>query len=276
MIFDSLGLGELGVIAVVAIFFIDPSKVSVVARQAANLRRKWNNLQREVKQQLDTLTLEENLRDSVDSVRAAKVALRLEAREAVRALTAADRSQAAEDALARLVEWAPWREAKTVSLFSGTLEEIDTEPIIRRALAEGKTVLLPWLESPAGGAVGGRARMALAPVADYDRDLTEGAYGILEPVEAARALPAPEPDLILIPGTAFDERGGRVGRGKGFYDRFLEDRPGLNAGLAFEAQVLRKKLPLEAHDQLLDGLVTERQLRIFPQFQRGQRPENGT
>jgi len=270
MIFDSLGIGELGIIAVVAILFLDPSKVGMVARQAANLRRKWNNIQREVKQQLDTLTLEENLRDSVDSVRAAKAALRLEAREAVRTLTAADRSQAARDALARLLDWAPYREAKTVSLFCGTLEELDTEDIIRHALSEGKTVLLPWIE-PAPG-TGGRARMALAPVADYDRDLAEGAYGILEPVEGVRGLAAPEPDLIFVPGTAFDERGGRVGRGKGFYDRFLEDRPGLKAGLAFEAQVLRKKLPLEAHDQLLDGLVTERRLRVFSQS----RPENGT
>jgi 5-formyltetrahydrofolate cyclo-ligase len=270
MIFDSLGLGELGIIAVVAVLFIDPSKVGLVARQAANLRRKWNNIQREVKQQIDTLTLEENLRDSVDSVRAAKAALRLEAREAVRALPASERSRAADEALARLLDWAPWREAKVVSLFSGTLEELDTENIIRHALSEGKTVLLPWIQ-PAAGA-GGKARMALAPVADYDRDLVEGAYGILEPVEGLRGAETPEPDLILVPGTAFDERGGRVGRGKGFYDRFLEDRTGLKAGLAFEAQVLRKKLPLEAHDQLLDGLVTERTLRIFSQS----RPENGT
>ena len=72
-----------------------------------------------------------------------------------------------------------------------------------------------------------------------------------------------EPDLILIPGVAFDECGGRVGRGKGFYDRFLEGKNTVKVGLAFEAQVVRKKLPLEAHDQLLDGLVTEQKLRNF-------------
>lgn len=273
MIFDSLGIGELGVIAVVAIFFIDPSKVGMVARQAANLRRKWNNIQREVKQQIDTLTLEENLRDSVDSLRAAKAALRKEGREAIRALPAADRSKAADDALAHLLDWAPWREAKVVSLFSGTLEEIDTENIIRHALSEGKTVLLPWLEISPNEK---KARMLLAAIADYDRDLVEGAYGILEPLEGLRVGPIPEPDLILVPGMAFDERGGRVGRGKGFYDRFLEGQTGLKAGLAFEAQVLRKKLPLEAHDQLLDGLVTERRLRVFAQSRPESRPENGT
>jgi len=148
-----------------------------------------------------------------------------------------------------------------VALFCGAREEIDTEPAIRAALAAGKETYLPRvLEAPAGAP----PAMELVRVRDYDRDLEEGAFGILEPRRdlpgaAATDLPA----LYLVPGTAFDERGGRVGRGKGYYDRFLEGKTGLRAGLAFEAQVLRKKLPLEPHDQLLDALVTERRVRNF-------------
>jgi 5-formyltetrahydrofolate cyclo-ligase len=261
VIFDSLGIGELGIIAVVAILFVDPTKVGVAAKAFANVRRKWNNLQREVKDQFDTLTLEENLKDSLQGIRAAKAALRREAREAVRAMPSGERAAAAEKILEHLKTWPAFRDAKSVAAFCATFEEVDTESLIRHALAEGKEVRLPYIV-PGPGA----GRMEFAVIRDYDRDLTEGAFGILEPKEELRGAalePLAEPDLILMPGVAFDERGGRVGRGKGFYDRFLEGKNTVRTGLAFEAQILRKKLPLEAHDQLLDGLVTEQKLRNF-------------
>lgn len=281
--FDSLGIGELGLILVVALVFIDPSKIGTLARGIATLRRKWNNLQRDVKQQLDALTLEENLRDSADAVRAAKAALRREALDAVRQLPSGERAAAADAALNTLAAWDAYRDATVVALFCGTREELDTEAMIRRALSDGKTVLLPRVpESPAG-----KADMVLVPIRNYDRDLAEGAFGILEPREDLAPDPAAHPELILIPGTAFDETGGRVGRGKGYYDRFLEAAaaspgpqnpdglpnppplPPRKVGLAFEVQVVRKKLPLEPHDQRLDALVTERRLRTFATAQHG-------
>jgi 5-formyltetrahydrofolate cyclo-ligase len=268
-VINSLGIGELGLILVVALLFIDPSKIGTATRALATLRRKWSAIQREVKQQIDTLALEENLRESADAVRKAKAALRAEALAAVRALPAAERNEAAEAALARLSEWSAWREAKTVALFCGKSDEIDTEGVVRAALAAGKTVLLPRIADAAAG----RPRMEMIPVRDFDRDLSEGAFGILEPARELSAEGAPEPDLILVPGAAFDERGGRIGRGKGFYDRYLEGRSASRAGLGYEAQILRKKLPLEAHDQVLDALVTERR-RL--DFTRPQSPQTGT
>jgi Sec-independent protein translocase protein TatA len=145
MIFDSLGIGELGIIAVVAILFVDPAKVGQAAKAFANVRRKWNNLQREVKDQFDTLTLEENLKDSLNGIRTAKAALRREAREAVRALTASERAVAAEKILEHLKAWPACREAKSIAAFCATFEEVDTENIIRHALAEGKEVRLPYI-----------------------------------------------------------------------------------------------------------------------------------
>jgi 5-formyltetrahydrofolate cyclo-ligase len=260
--FDSLGLGELGLILVVALIFIDPSKIGTLARGLATLRRKWSNLQRDVKQQFDALTLEENLRESADAVRTAKAGLRREALDAVRALTALERATAADKALESLKGWSVYQEARTVALFCGTRDEIDTEAFIRHALAAGKTVLLPRVAERLAGEQAGRSIMHLVSIRDYDRDLTEGAFGILEPREglSGESPTSAAADLILVPGTAFDERGGRVGRGKGFYDRFLEGYGGFKAGLAFEVQIVRKKLPLEPHDQLLDALVTERRL----------------
>jgi 5-formyltetrahydrofolate cyclo-ligase len=278
--FDSLGLGELGLILVVALVFIDPSKISTLARGLATLKRKWNNIQRDVKQQFDALTLEENLRESADAVRTAKAALRREALDAVRHIPSGERALAAAAALETLAKWDTYRAASTIALFCGTREELDTEGIIRRALADGKTVLLPRvLDAPSG-----TSDMVLVAIRNYDRDLAEGAFGILEPREDLIPDSNVKPDLILIPGTAFDEAGGRVGRGKGFYDRFLErvakDSGGVSerpegsgtpwkVGLAFEVQIVRKKLPLEPHDQRLDALVTEQRLRTFATHQNG-------
>ncbi len=258
MIFDSLGIGEVGVIVAVIIIFVDPKKVGQTARAFARFRRKWSDLQREMKQQFNTL-LDEEAKDTPGGLPALKAVLRQEGRAAVRSLTAADRADAARKALEHLQDWSAYREAKTVAAFAGTLEEIDTEPVMRAVLAAGKTLLLPYVDTDKDGV----SQLRMARVKNYDRDLHEGAFGILEPGEALRAESAPDPDLILIPGVAFDENGGRLGRGRGFYDRYLQGRAGFKAGLGFEAQILRKKFTLEPHDQLLDGLVTERRTMVF-------------
>ena len=273
--FDSFGLGEWGIVAIVAIIFIDPKKVGTAGRAFARFRKKWNDIQREVKQQFNTLALEEDLKNNLTDIRSAKTALRAEAKEVLRNLPAVERATAAEKMLARLKEWPAFQEAKVVAAFTGSHGEVDTENILRHILASGKTLLLPYIRSIADGS----PRLFMATIRNYDQDLQEGAFGILEPKNELHGTaavtvgadlnstpvttPTPEPDLILIPGLAFDERGGRVGRGKGFYDRYLDGKSSLKIGLAFEAQLLRKKLALEPHDQLLDGLVTEQRLLTF-------------
>jgi len=85
-------------------------------------------------------------------------------------------------------------------------------------------------------------------------ELSPGRFGILEP--AANASPAGnEFDLILVPGLAFDLHGGRLGRGKGFYDRFLAGASGLRAGVCFDDQIVAD-VPSEPHDQTMDFLIT--------------------
>jgi 5-formyltetrahydrofolate cyclo-ligase len=277
-VFDSFGLGEWGIVAVVAVLFVDPKKLAVAGRTFARFRKKWNDIQREVKQQFDSLTLEEDLKENLTSIRMAKAALRREAREALKTLPSGERAEAAEKILTRIKEWPVFQQANIVAAFAGTLDEVDTENLLRHILASGKILLLPYLASAADGT----SRMMMVPIQNYDQDLREGTFGILEPREELRnailgagtsatatstaetgAVSNLEPDLVLIPGLAFDERGGRIGKGRGFYDRYLDGKIAFKAGVAFEAQVLRKKLALEPHDQFLDGLVTEQRLRNF-------------
>lgn len=88
--------------------------------------------------------------------------------------------------------------------------------------------------------------------------LRQGPHGIWEPAEPLRASRAAI-EVVLVPGLAFDIRGGRIGYGAGIYDRLLAQlRPGvLRVGVAYDCQVLREPLPQEAHDALMDYIVTE-------------------
>ena len=61
--------------------------------------------------------------------------------------------------------------------------------------------------------------------------------------------------MILVPGLAFDLRGGRLGRGRGYYDRFLAGATGLRVGVCFEDQIVAD-VPLEPHDLRMDFVVT--------------------
>jgi 5-formyltetrahydrofolate cyclo-ligase len=84
--------------------------------------------------------------------------------------------------------------------------------------------------------------------------LRPGAFGILEPRLDAAVFPASEIDLILVPGLAFDPQGHRLGRGKGYYDRFLPETRGKTMGIC---SYLVPRVPVEAHDCKMDAVVTE-------------------
>jgi 5-formyltetrahydrofolate cyclo-ligase len=88
------------------------------------------------------------------------------------------------------------------------------------------------------------------------RELLSGPFGAPEPVGS---IPAPPPDLVLVPGLAFDRAGHRLGRGGGFYDRFLETLPSPRptlCGVCFSCQIV-PAVPREAHDARVDFVLTE-------------------
>ena len=138
-------------------------------------------------------------------------------------------------------------EAQTIMAYYSLPDEVNTHALIDELVAEGKTVLLPKVTGPDTMEVRrytGRA------------DLQEGAYHILEPVgEPFTDLSAI--DLILVPGLAFDAAGHRLGRGRGYYDRFLhsKNRPYcVKIGVCFDFQKV-DEVPVDAHDIAMDKVV---------------------
>ena len=88
-------------------------------------------------------------------------------------------------------------------------------------------------------------------------DLSPGALGVLEPSPEKRIRITPESiNLVIIPGVAFDLQGGRIGYGKGYYDRFLEQTKAFRLALAFDFQII-DKVPTEKHDVPMNGILSE-------------------
>ncbi len=94
----------------------------------------------------------------------------------------------------------------------------------------------------------------------WDRDLERETHrwGMEQPVASGDPVPLHEVDLILVPGVAFDDRGSRLGRGKGYYDRLLVARRGdcLAIGVTVSSRIVGE-VPLEPHDRRMDLLATE-------------------
>jgi 5-formyltetrahydrofolate cyclo-ligase len=186
-----------------------------------------------------------------------KATLRSRLRQALRELSPESRS-AASGHLRTLLELEPaWQSARTLLAFVPLRSEPDVWPSILAAAARGVTVCLPRHDLAADG-----YRPCRVP--NLERDLRPGPHGVLEPAGDCPWEEINQLDFILVPGVGFAPSGGRLGRGKGYYDRMLAAAPGLKCGVAFDLQVI-PELPLEPHDVRLDLIITEsRRLTAIP------------
>ncbi len=144
-----------------------------------------------------------------------------------------------------------YRRAKRILCYVAVDGEVETRPILAQALADGKQVAVPVTNPRRKTILPGKIR-------NVARDLTRrGAFGIPEPKR--RPVPLKALDLVIVPGVAFDRQGRRLGRGGGYFDRFLARIPASvpRVGLAFRFQVV-KSLPRESHDQPVSRVITEK------------------
>jgi 5-formyltetrahydrofolate cyclo-ligase len=169
-----------------------------------------------------------------------KQSLRGEARQVLADLPRLRDRSAGMAVLGHLAMWIDWHRARTVAAYCS----LPTEPHVLTPWPERKTVLLPRIEGD---------RLELHEVSGPE-DLVEGKFGIAEPrADTPRA--GAEADFILVPGLAFDPQGGRLGRGGGFYDRFLAGFRGVKVGVCF-AELVVDEIPMEAHDIRMDFVAT--------------------
>jgi 5-formyltetrahydrofolate cyclo-ligase len=194
-------------------------------------------------------------------------------RDQVRRKVIAARDQLSADDLAvkseliveNLFQLAEFQSAATVMFYASFRSEVQTMAGIARCIEQGKRVGLPLTLVK---------EKVLRPylIKDPNRDLRPGYCSIPEPDPGlAVRLNPQEIDVVIVPGSVFDQSGGRLGYGGGFYDRFLAKQApvAFRIALAFELQVIADRLPLAPHDQPVDCLVTEKKIFRFERNQTG-------
>ena len=180
-----------------------------------------------------------------------KSALRKKYIGLLKGLNPSDRVAFSRRAIERLGATDAYRCAATIMGYVSFGSEFPMEALLRRVIQDGKTLVLPRV-------VASDLSMSVHAVRNLNTELESHPMGFQQPLISCPAVDIGAIDLIVAPGVAFDGKGNRLGRGAGYYDRFLA-RPGLRAAicaLAFECQ-MADAIVSEAHDRPIDMILTE-------------------
>jgi 5-formyltetrahydrofolate cyclo-ligase len=159
-------------------------------------------------------------------------------------------------ACSQLIASPVYRRSDVMMVFLSLPREVDTTPLVLHAWRDGKRVLAPKVNWE-------QRRMLPIEIVSLTDNISEGQMGLREPAEGT-PFSVEQIDLVVVPGLGFDLEGNRIGRGRGFYDRFLthEGWNGTSCGLALEVQVV-ERVPMSEHDATVDMLVTDAAVRVF-------------
>lgn len=190
------------------------------------------------------ITQKEELRKSVRSAR----------------LAMTDRAERSQRILDQLRSSEPWQKCRVPLVYLPSGSEVVTWPLVEKVLKEHertagctRKLIVPWCD-------GDELRLFWLQSLD---ELSAGSFGIREPRAEMRSQPdrcvnPAEIDLVALPGLAFDDKGRRLGQGRGYFDRLLKEiKPQvMKVGLAFEVQMV-EEVPVEKHDLPVDLVITE-------------------
>lgn len=196
-----------------------------------------------------------------------KKELRNQIRQRLAAVTPPELTEQSAAACKLLCAQPEYLQADTLMIFLSMAQEVDTSQLALQAWKDRKNVLAPRVSWE-------QRRMLPVEIHSLTSDVRDGLLGVREPVEGM-PVPVSDIDLVVVPGLAFDEHGNRLGRGRGFYDRFLSHRDfrATSCALALEIQVLQS-VPVDSLDMQVDMLVTESNVRRFkPRGPERQNPE---
>ncbi|MBF0117542.1 MAG: 5-formyltetrahydrofolate cyclo-ligase [Desulfobacterales bacterium] len=155
----------------------------------------------------------------------------------------------------KIFDFANFVEARIALLYMSNNGEAETKSIIKKSFEYNKIVVLPIFEAE-------RNRFTLVKVDSIDGHFKEGHRGNLEPdPKKCKIVPMDCLDIAIIPGLAFDEKGGRIGTGKGYYDKLIPKIPitTRKVGIALEEQIVTQ-VPMESHDKYIDIIVTDKRV----------------
>ena len=170
-----------------------------------------------------------------------KAELRKQTKTRVKNMTDDEKKKESEDVMMKLENTQQFKSANTVLLFHSLPDEVCTHGLIEK-YASTKRILLPVVDGEKWY------------IREYKGDLKTGEYNIQEPT-GMNFRDYDSIDLIVVPGVCFDNDLGRVGRGKGYYDRILKEIKAFKIGICFDCQLL-SKVPTDKWDVRMDQVLT--------------------
>jgi 5-formyltetrahydrofolate cyclo-ligase len=191
----------------------------------------------------------------MDEIHEKKKEIRQEISATLSALSKEEKSGIVELIEKRLFDFANFLESKIVLLYVESPNEVSTFNIIRRSYMLQKIVVLPAYDYE-------KEEISLHKIDNPDKDVIPGPRGILGPnPDRCKRVPVDCIDIAIIPAIALDEKGGRIGKGDGWYDRLIPQLPitTRKVALGFDCQVTLQ-IPMEPHDKHVDIIITEKRI----------------
>lgn len=165
-------------------------------------------------------------------------------------LSQAEKAYAAKCVFDRLEQSAAFLLADNVLLYHSLPDELSTHDFLRKWSGR-KHFYLP------------RVNGVNLDILPYDQsNLAMGAFHIEEP-QGDETADIRCIELIIVPAVAYDRRGNRVGRGKGYYDRLLSDTTATKIGVGYDFQLIEEDIPAEQHDVAVDIVITDRRRLVI-------------
>jgi len=155
----------------------------------------------------------------------------------------------------KLIKFDKYQQSEKIMLYIATKSEVQTHRMIKSAQKDNKKIYIPLI-------IQEQHDLMPSLVTDFEKEIALGNLGIYQPKEEfLRLFPPSIIDLVIVPGVAFTQQGHRLGRGGGYYDRFLKklSRGAYSVGLAFEMQII-EEIPLEETDMPVDCIITEKRI----------------
>ena len=191
----------------------------------------------------------------MEGIQEKKLEIRNDIGKVLEALKTGELSKKTKKIEDRLFDFANFLEAKISLLYMNTSHEVNTQKIIKKCFKYNKVVVLPAFSEE-------KRKMTLMKIGRLGADLIPGPRGVPEPdPNRCKAVPIESIDIAIIPGIAFDEKGGRIGTGRGYYDKLIPELSitTRKVALAFESQIL-PQVPMESHDKHVDIIITEERI----------------
>lgn len=157
-----------------------------------------------------------------------------------------------DEAIAKkLIALPEYVNANCIFVYIGVGDEVLTDEITENLFAEKKRVCVPFCH--------GKGIMDAVEISSKE-ELVPGKYNIPEPRDRTRIVTPKELELVIVPGVAFGEDGSRLGRGGGYYDRFLKNAANAKKIALCREINLEKTVPREEHDEFVDIIVTDKRV----------------